>query len=119
MSDGMGKHGKAGRSSAAHSALQMEHLNSLKNKAVTGPRADFMYNGHGVFRGLVTVDTVASLRAEATAIEEWSGIFNKGSTTKTRRKSKAPDLSPKVNRAIFEFLQTRAILATKCQKFFK
>ena len=113
MSDGMGKHGKAGRSSAAHSALQMEHLNYLKNKAVTGPRADFMYTGHGVFRGLVTVDTVASLRAEATAIEEWSGIFNKGSTTKTRRMSKAPDLGPQVNRAIFEFLQTRAILATK------
>jgi hypothetical protein len=64
---------------------------------------------------LVNADTVASLRAEATTIEEenWSGIFNKGAKTKSRRMSKAPDLGPKVNRAIFEFLQTRALLATK------
>ena len=115
MSDGIGKHGKTGRSSDAHSAFQNFHLNYLTNMAITGPRADFMSTGHGVFRGLVKADTVASLRAEATAIEEakWIGIFNKGTTKKSRRISKAPDLGPQVNRAIFEFLQTRALLATK------
>jgi hypothetical protein len=116
MSDGIGKRGKTGRISAAHSALQMRYLNYLNNAMITGPRADFVYAGHGVFRGLVNEDTVASLRAEATAIkdDQWSGIFNKGTTTKSRRTMcKATELGPKVNSAIFEFLQTRALLATK------
>lgn len=113
-----GVNAQIGRKSMAYSSVQQDYLNYLTNQVVSDTRAEFVFRGHGVFRKLVNATTVANLRVEVKAVEDkdWSSIFNNNGLNKKRSMCKAPQLGPKVNGAIFEFLQTRALIATKWHK---
>lgn len=108
---------KSGRISGAHSVLQDRFLHCFTNAAISATRTEMEFTGHGVFRGLVKQETVANLRQEAGSIipTKFTNIFNNldESISRKRGMSKALGVGQSVNRAIFEFLSRRALIATK------
>ena len=112
---------KSGRISAAHSAFQDKYLRYFESAAISSTRTEIMFSGHGVFRGLVKPETVANLRCEAIGIPatQFRAIFNNieedivPGCQRKRSMSKAPAVGHAVNKAIFEFLSRRALIATK------
>ncbi len=106
----------SGRISRAHSQLQQQHLNYIDARAISDTRAKFVYSGHCVFKGLVKSDIALAIRKEASMTEPscFESIFNDpDKSTSMRRMCKAGILGHNVNRAIMEFLRTRALIATK------
>ena len=103
---------KRGRVSSSHSKKQTTFLNYLHWDDISGVRPEFDCIGRCIFKGLVKQDIVTSLR-QAAHCQSYSAIFNKGDTSRKRQVSTAPQQGQQVMEAIFEFLQTRALIATK------
>lgn len=110
----------SGRMSRAHCALQARFLNYFSNSSISFTRTTIDVTGHGVFRGLVKPETVTALNHEARGIpaDQFTSIFNNldhkdASVSRKRGMSKALEAGQCVSQAIFQFLQKRALIATK------
>lgn len=106
------KMAKRGRVSSSHSGKQETFLNYLHWDDISGARPEFDCMRRCLFKSLVKQDTVTSLRKAAHGLP-YTAIFNKGDASRKRQVSTAPNQGQQVMEAIFEFLQTRALIATK------